>query len=129
MWGFIKRYAPEAAPDTHPDLDQAAGFAVRYYQDYVKPSKTFRAPEPQEAQALADLSARLRAHDGPADDETLQSIVVHGNGRAHFSGAVTHAVQVRWCLWRPPSRSGPMTEWRVVERGPGLPETSQLPIP
>jgi lysyl-tRNA synthetase class 1 len=29
LWGFIRRYAPEASPETHPDLDAAAGFAVR----------------------------------------------------------------------------------------------------
>ena len=29
LWGFIQRYAPDAAPATHPGLDAAAGFAVR----------------------------------------------------------------------------------------------------
>ncbi|WP_292285905.1 lysine--tRNA ligase [Marivita sp.] len=75
MWGFIKRYAPDATPETHADLDQAAGFAVRYYQDFVKPSKTYRAPDDTERTAIADLASRLRAHDGPTDDETLQTLV------------------------------------------------------
>ncbi len=75
MWGFIKRYAPEATPETHPDLDQAAGFAVRYYEDFVKPTKTFRAPDEKERAAMEDLASRLEAHDGPTDDETLQTIV------------------------------------------------------
>jgi len=75
MWGFIKRYAPDATPETHSDLDQAAGFAVRYYQDFVKPSKTYRAPDDTERTAIADLASRLRAHDGPTDDETLQTLV------------------------------------------------------
>ncbi|WP_146590065.1 lysine--tRNA ligase [Puniceibacterium confluentis] len=75
LWGFIRRYAPEAAPDTHGDLDQAAGFAVRYYQDFVKPGKTFRAPEPNEAAAMRDLAERLRGYDGPIEDEALQSLV------------------------------------------------------
>ncbi|MDA8742532.1 lysine--tRNA ligase, partial [bacterium] len=35
LWGFIKRYAPEASAETHADLDAAAGFAVRYYNDFV----------------------------------------------------------------------------------------------
>ena len=48
MWGFIQRYAPDASPETHPDLDEAAGFAVRYYNDFVKPTKTFRAPDEKE---------------------------------------------------------------------------------
>ncbi|WP_425071315.1 lysine--tRNA ligase [Sagittula sp. S175] len=75
MWSFIRRYAPDASPETHPDVDAAAGFAVKYYEDFVKPTKVFRAPEPQERAAMEDLAARLRAWEGPADDETLQSAV------------------------------------------------------
>ena len=75
MWGFIKRYAPDASPETHADLDQAAGFAVRYYNDFVKPAKTFRAPDDQERGAIEDLANRLAAHDGATDDETLQTLV------------------------------------------------------
>ncbi|KMK66365.1 lysine--tRNA ligase [Puniceibacterium sp. IMCC21224] len=75
LWGFIRRYAPDASPQTHADLDQAAGFAVRYYQDFVKPAKVFRAPDEKEAAAMRDLVERLRAYDGPVEDEALQSIV------------------------------------------------------
>ncbi|MFV2003414.1 MAG: lysine--tRNA ligase, partial [Paracoccaceae bacterium] len=45
LWGFIQRYAPEASPETHPDLDAAAGFAVAYYNDFVKPGRRFRLPD------------------------------------------------------------------------------------
>ncbi len=82
MWGFIRRYAPEATPETHPGLDAAAGFAVRYYQDFVKPAKTFRAPSDQERAALSHLADRLRAWDGPIDAEALQS-EVFAVGKAH----------------------------------------------
>ena len=75
LWGFIRRYAPEAGPETHPDLDAAAGFAVRYYNDFVKPTKVFRAPSEIEAAAMRDLAARLEAYDGPVEDEALQTIV------------------------------------------------------
>ncbi|TYO89488.1 lysine--tRNA ligase [Oceanicella actignis] len=75
MWGFIRKYAPDAAPETHPMLDQAAGHAVAYYNDKVKPTKTYRAPTPAEAAALADLRARLRAWQGGADAEALQDMV------------------------------------------------------
>ena len=75
LWGFIQRYAPDAAPETHPDLDQAAGFAVRYYNDFVKPHKVYRAPNPQEQAALEDLAERLKAWDGGLDAEALQTMV------------------------------------------------------
>ena len=83
LWGFIRRYAPEASPKTHPDLDAAAGGAVRYYEDFVAPTRVYRAPSDLEREALRDLRDRLAAHDGARDDETLQSIV-YDVGRDRF---------------------------------------------
>jgi lysyl-tRNA synthetase class 1 len=75
LWKFIRRYAPEASPETHPDLDAAAGFAVRYFTDRIAPTRVFRLPTDMERAAMEDLMARLRAWDGPTDDEALQSMV------------------------------------------------------
>ena len=75
LWGFIRRYAPEAGPESHPDLDAAAGFAVRYFHDFVAPARAFRAPDPTERAAMEDLSARLAGWDGGQDAEALQSLV------------------------------------------------------
>ena len=83
LWGFIRRYAPEASPETHPDLDAAAGYAVRYYNDFVKPAKTYRAPTDLEREALEALRAGLVAWEGPADPEELQSLVF-ACGRERF---------------------------------------------
>jgi len=60
LWGFIQRYAPEANPTDNPDMDQAAGFAVRYFNDFVKPTKAFRLPTDKERAALENLVAALR---------------------------------------------------------------------
>lgn len=59
MWGFINKYAPDASATTNPVMDDAAGFAVRYYHDFVKPAKVFRAANDQERGALEDLRAGL----------------------------------------------------------------------
>ena len=75
LWGFIRRYAPDASPETHPDLDAAAGFAVKYFNDFVAPSRQFRAPTDKEQAALQDLAGRLAAWDQPADAEALQTMV------------------------------------------------------
>lgn len=75
LWGFIRKYAPDTLPETHPGLDAAAGFAVRYFQDFVKPNKVFRAPTDKEREALADLRGRLAAWEGGADAEELQNLV------------------------------------------------------
>lgn len=82
LWGFIRRYAPEASPDTHPDLDAAAGHAVAYFDDFVAPTRRFRLPDPREAAALSDLKAELLAWQGGSDAEALQSLVF-AVGKAH----------------------------------------------
>ncbi|WP_298260203.1 lysine--tRNA ligase [uncultured Litoreibacter sp.] len=83
LWGFIQRYAPEATAETHGDLDQAAGFAVRYYNDFVKPQKVFRLASDLEREALLDLRGQLAAWDGGLDGDALQS-VVFSCGRERF---------------------------------------------
>jgi len=82
LWGFIGRYAPDATPETHPDMDEAAGHAVRYFNDFVRPTREFRAPSEMELAALEDLRGRLADWDGGADPEELQSMVF-AVGKAH----------------------------------------------
>ncbi len=81
LWGFIRKYA-DANPETHPALDAAAGFAVRYYQDFVKPHKEFRAPDAREQAALKDLRDQLSTWQGETDAESLQSLVF-AVGKSH----------------------------------------------
>ncbi len=75
LWGFIKRYAPDATPEANPDLDAAAEFAVRYFRDFVAPARQFRAPSDTERAAMHDLRARLAVWEGGADGDALQSMV------------------------------------------------------
>jgi len=82
VWGFIRKYAPDATPEKNPGLDAAVARALAYVADKVLPNRTFRAATDIERAALADLAARLRAHDGPRDAATLQD-VVYAVGNAH----------------------------------------------
>ncbi|HTJ57317.1 MAG TPA: lysine--tRNA ligase [Devosiaceae bacterium] len=82
MWGFISRYVPGATPETHPELDRLAGYAVRYFNDRVKPTKTFRAPTDKERAALQDLADQLVGHEASTDAEMLQNLVFEV-GKAH----------------------------------------------
>ncbi|MDG1295453.1 MAG: lysine--tRNA ligase [Planktomarina sp.] len=83
LWGFIKRYAPQSSAQTHADLDAAAGFAVRYYNDFVKPAKIYRAPTDLEREALIALRDGLKAWDQGLDGDALQSLVF-ACGRERF---------------------------------------------
>ncbi len=76
LWGFISRYAPGVTPETHPKLDQLAGFAIRYFDDFVRPTKTFRAPDEVERKALNDILSALRQLPKGADGEAIQNALL-----------------------------------------------------
>jgi lysyl-tRNA synthetase class 1 len=82
LWGFISRYVPGATPATQPDLDKLAGYAVRYFNDRVAPTKQFRAASDKERAALQDLHDRLETKLGSTDAEDLQNLV-YEVGKAH----------------------------------------------
>lgn len=73
LWGFISRYAPNATPENSPMLDKLAGYAVRYYYDFVKPTKSYRTPTEVERAALMELAGILRTWNQPVDAELLQT--------------------------------------------------------
>ena len=82
LWGFVRRYAPEAAPQTHPELDRLLDLALAYFRDFIADSLRHRPPSAMEAAALRDLDARLAALPEDADAETIQA-EVYEVGKAH----------------------------------------------
>jgi lysyl-tRNA synthetase, class I len=82
LWGFIRRYAPNATPQEHPMLDQLVGYGLRYYHDFVKPAKTYRLPTERERQALEALAVALGGAPPDASSEDLQNLV-YAIGKAH----------------------------------------------
>jgi lysyl-tRNA synthetase class 1 len=85
LWGFLSRYSPGASPKTEPLLDRLAGYAINYYEDFVKPTKAFRAPSDQERAAMKDLVARFKALPaGTTDGETIQNEVYAAGKEAGF---------------------------------------------
>ncbi|CUA95190.1 lysine--tRNA ligase [Pannonibacter indicus] len=76
LWAFITRYAPGVTKDTHPKLDELVTYAIRYFDDFVKPSKQFRAPDDVERAALEALDAALAALPAGADGNTIQDAVL-----------------------------------------------------
>lgn len=75
MWAFIKRYKPELDAATYPRLDSLVGYAIRYYQDFVKPAKKYRAPDTGETAALKELAAAIGALPEGATPEDIQQKV------------------------------------------------------
>ncbi len=84
LWAFLERYLPGASPQSEPLLDRLVGYALNYYEDFVKPSKTFRAPTDQERAAMEDLVARLKALPADVDAEAIQNEVFEVGKAAGF---------------------------------------------
>jgi lysyl-tRNA synthetase, class I len=82
LWGFIRRYSPDATPEAYPLLDQLVGYAIAYFHDFVKPAKKYRAADARERAALADLEARLGALPAKVMAEEIQA-VVYEVGKTH----------------------------------------------
>ena len=82
LWGNIRAYAPDASPQANPGLDRLVGFALRYYEDFVRPAKVFRAPDGKERAALEDLASQLEKLGGERDGALVQN-VVYEVGKAH----------------------------------------------
>jgi lysyl-tRNA synthetase class 1 len=82
LWGFIRAYAPGASPTTHPGLDRLVNYALKYYEDFVKPQKRYRAATAKEREALAALADALENMAEQRDGETVQT-VIYEIGKSH----------------------------------------------
>ena len=81
LWAFLQRYAPGVSAQTHPRLDALLGYALRFYQDFVKPAKRYRLADDVERDALTRLSHALATAPADASPDDLQTIV-YDVGRA-----------------------------------------------
>ena len=83
LWAYFAKYLPDASPESEPVLDRLMGYALNYYEDFVKPSKTYRLPDDKEKAALLDLAERLKGLPADTTDgEAIQS-EVYAVGKAH----------------------------------------------
>jgi len=75
LWGYISNYAPGTSPEEHPLLDQLVGYALVYYENFVKPHKNYRAPTDDEKTGLENLIASLDELDDHLPAADYQNVV------------------------------------------------------
>ena len=83
LWAYFAKYLPDATPENEPMLDRLMGYALNYYEDFVKPTKTYRLPDDKEKAALLDLAVRLKALPADTTDGELIQNEVYAVGKAH----------------------------------------------
>jgi len=75
LWKFIKKNKKDIKISDHPILDGLVGYALKYFEDIVKPNKKYRKPNEKEKKALQDLVKRLKDCKEEMDPEAIQTIV------------------------------------------------------
>ncbi|MDR2609673.1 MAG: lysine--tRNA ligase [Rickettsiales bacterium] len=85
LWGFISTYAPDVTPENSKMLDRLSDFAVRYYHDFIKPTKAHKAPNEKEKETLLDLKNTLHSLPITATAEEIQSQVFSIGKRHNYS--------------------------------------------
>jgi lysyl-tRNA synthetase class 1 len=81
LWGFVAKYADGANADTFPALDRLMDYALKYFDDFVKPSKSYRLPNDQEMKAFESLKTRLDAFDPTENDAEKIMTEVYSAGK------------------------------------------------
>ena len=85
LWGFILRHVAGVTPESHPKLDELVGYAVRYYRDFVEPTKV-EVSQGLEKMTSDDKRKRLDVLLAKARERaTARANGANGNG--HASGA------------------------------------------
>ena len=75
LWGFIKKYAPDASPEQTPFLANLVEKAVCYYNDFIKPNKKYKIPDTREIEILNKLKESLEALSKDAKADEIQNLV------------------------------------------------------
>lgn len=59
LWGFIKKYNQEVTEHNAPYLDHLTEFAIRYYNDFIKTTKSYLTPSNNQKIILQQLISML----------------------------------------------------------------------
>lgn len=73
LWGFISKYAPEANRDNAPYLDHMTGYAINYYNDFVKSTKKYLTPDDNHKKLLSQIKDMLKSSPKDISGEEIQN--------------------------------------------------------
>jgi lysyl-tRNA synthetase class 1 len=73
LWGFIKRYDKNLTPENSVVLDKMVGFAVKYYNDFIKLNKEYKEPTEEDKELLKAFLAKLESMPSNVTGEEIQN--------------------------------------------------------
>ncbi|HEX8057103.1 MAG TPA: lysine--tRNA ligase [Novosphingobium sp.] len=84
VWSYLANYVADATPAAHPEIDVLVTCALAYNRDFIAPTLKRRAPQENEAAALAALDEELAGTTEDATAEELQNIVYEIGKDPHY---------------------------------------------
>ena len=75
LWGFIERYAAGVTAENSPELDKLVHYAIRYYEDQIKPNKEYRIPDELEIEMLEKLTLALSELPQGTEGSDIQTVL------------------------------------------------------
>jgi len=76
LWGFISRYAPDVSAGDNPTLAALVGYALRYFHDFVKPTKKYRSANEAERDVLGQIITALQQLPKNSDGNDIQNALL-----------------------------------------------------
>ena len=84
VWSYLANYIHNPVASQHPALDALVTSALAYNRDLIAPTLQRRAPQDNEAAALAALDEELAATSDDATAEELQNLVYEIGKDPHY---------------------------------------------
>lgn len=84
LWGFITKHVAGANPTDAPYLDLLVDYALRYYNDFVKPKKQYKTPNESDNKILEEIISTLEALDKNADAQQIQNALYLIGKSSHY---------------------------------------------
>ncbi|AZL15139.1 lysine--tRNA ligase [Rickettsiales endosymbiont of Stachyamoeba lipophora] len=73
LWGFISKYAPDVNLQNSPMLTKMVDFAVKYYNDFIKPNKKYPLLQEIDKQTINNLITKLSKLTATATNDEIQN--------------------------------------------------------
>ena len=75
LWKFVKKYKKGISEKDHPIFDKLVGYAIKYYNDFIKLQKKYKKPNDNEKLALEALVKILDKCNDKMSPEDIQTLI------------------------------------------------------
>jgi lysyl-tRNA synthetase class 1 len=75
LWKFVKKYKKNISEKDHPIFDNLISYAIKYFNDVIRPQKKYKKPNNEEKKALKALTKILENCNDQMKPEDIQTLI------------------------------------------------------